>query len=100
MRILRCPSWCVGHTVLPEDPLDGLMHYGPPAVLELSCSARSDVPDVLTVRLAAWSQTAEDCPGPAHLDVTISDHPGFDLSPREARKLAAVLESQSVQADM
>ncbi|WP_439956847.1 DUF6907 domain-containing protein [Nocardia miyunensis] len=100
MTILCCPSWCVGHTALPEDPLDGVMHYGPPAVLELSRSARPDVPDVLTVRLAAWSETASDCPGRTHLDVSISGKDGFDLSPHEARELAAVLQSQSVQAEI
>jgi len=75
------------------------MHYGPPAVVPLSCSSRTDVPDVLTVRLAAWSPTAADDPERTHLDVSISDHDGFDLSPHEARQLATVLESQSVQAE-
>nr|WP_157120937.1 hypothetical protein [Nocardia miyunensis] len=55
---------------------------------------------MLTVRLAAWSETASDCPGRTHLDVSISGKDGFDLSPHEARELAAVLQSQSVQAEI
>ena len=88
--IQPCPPWCDRDHMLPDFPEDGFWHYGPATTLGMSRPMGSpEHPGSMDVRVQAWVPVTDASPEPALVTLTNGD--GLDLTPTEARALAALL---------
>ncbi|HEV2373573.1 MAG TPA: hypothetical protein VGS19_15545 [Streptosporangiaceae bacterium] len=98
-RLRPCPVWCSGEHVLPDLPLDGFHHSSPAAAISLTHSQRADQTEVLTAALVAFVPAVAGSPWPARVEVSVDKNLAFELTPAEARQLAAILHDLSSRAD-
>jgi len=98
-----CPPWCTGEHRLLEDPEDGFLHSAPEAP-EMTLAAAHGLHGggQLPVQVLLCSRvpqlTAE--PKPPVIEVCVDRHPGPEMTPGQARQLAAVLIELSDLAEV
>jgi hypothetical protein len=98
-RLQPCPSWCTGEHALLAGPQDGFHHCGRETAILLTHSQRTGKTDVLTAGLVAFVPSVAGSPWPPRVEVSVNKYLAFELTPAEARRLAAILTGLSSQAE-